>query len=74
MRSRVSSCARRFSIPASSNGNWTITKTLAICVVCGDPANHTQRLVASSDRVLVGATGLYEARCRHCFDPNLETA
>ena len=34
-----------------------ITKTLAICVVCGDPANHTQRLVASSDRVLVGATG-----------------
>ena len=32
-----------------------ITKTLAICVVCGNPANHTQRLVASSDRVLVGA-------------------
>jgi len=48
-----------------------ITKTLAICVVCGDPANHTQRLVASSDRVLVGATGIYEARCRHCFDPKL---
>ena len=48
-----------------------ITKTLAICVVCGDPANHTQRLVASSDRVLVGASGLYEARCRRCFDPTL---
>ena len=48
-----------------------ITKTHAICVVCGDPASHTQRLVASSDRVLVGATGLYEARCRHCFDPSL---
>ncbi len=48
-----------------------ITKTLAICVVCGDPANHTQRLVASGERVLVGATGLYEARCRHCFDPTL---
>ena len=48
-----------------------ITKTLAICVVCGDPANRTQRLVASSDRVLVGASGLYEARCRHCFDPTL---
>ena len=48
-----------------------ITKTLAICVVCGEPANHTQRLVASGDRVLVGATGLYEARCRHCFDPGL---
>lgn len=48
-----------------------ITKTLAICVVCGDPANHTQRLVVSSDRVLVGASGMYEARCRHCFDPTL---
>jgi len=46
-----------------------ITKTLAICMVCGDPANHTQRLVASGERVLVGATGFYEARCRHCFDP-----
>jgi thymidine kinase len=48
-----------------------ITKTLAICVVCGNPANHTQRLVPSSDRVLVGASGVYEARCRHCFDPTL---
>jgi thymidine kinase len=48
-----------------------ITKTLAICMVCGDPANHTQRLVASRERVLVGATGAYEARCRHCFDPTL---
>jgi thymidine kinase len=48
-----------------------ITKTLAICVVCGDPANHTQRLVHSSDRVLVGASGMYEARCRRCFDPHL---
>lgn len=48
-----------------------ITKTLAICVVCGAPANHTQRLVASRERVLVGAQGMYEARCRRCFDPHL---
>jgi thymidine kinase len=48
-----------------------ITKTLAICMVCGNPANHTQRLVASNDRVLLGAGGMYEARCRHCFDPTL---
>ena len=48
-----------------------ITKTLAICMVCGAPANHTQRLVASNERVLVGASGTYEARCRHCFDPRL---
>ncbi len=48
-----------------------ITKTHAICMVCGNPANHTQRLVPSGDRVLVGASGLYEARCRRCFDPHL---
>ena len=48
-----------------------ITKTLAICMVCGAPANHTQRLVASSERVVVGGSGTYEARCRKCFDPSL---
>ena len=48
-----------------------ITKTLAICMVCGNPANHTQRLVASEDRVLLGTQGTYEARCRRCFDPHL---
>ena len=48
-----------------------ITKTLAICMVCGNPANYTQRLVASEDRVLLGAQGTYEARCRVCFDPGL---
>ena len=26
-------------------------------------------LVESSDRIVVGATGLYEARCRRCFEP-----
>lgn len=46
-----------------------ITKTLAICVRCGYPANHTQRLVPSTDLVLIGAADAYEARCRYCFDP-----
>lgn len=48
-----------------------IEKTLAICMKCGNPANYTQRLVESSDRVLVGAAGTYEARCRRCFEPLL---
>jgi len=48
-----------------------ITKLLAICVRCGNPAVHTQRLVASEDLIVVGATGTYEARCRRCFEPNL---
>ena len=46
-----------------------ITKTLAICVRCGAPANRTQRLVESSDRFLIGAVDAYEARCRLCFEP-----
>lgn len=43
-----------------------ITKTLAICVVCGNPADKTQRKISSSERVLVGAAESYEARCRKC--------
>jgi len=48
-----------------------ITKTLAICMQCGNPAKHTQRLIDSEDLVVVGAAGMYEARCRRCFEPNL---
>jgi thymidine kinase len=48
-----------------------VTKTHAICMVCGNPASHTQRLVASGERMLLGASGTYEARCRRCFDPTL---
>jgi thymidine kinase len=46
-----------------------ITKELAICMVCGNPANRSQRIVASTDRVMVGAAGDYEARCRKCHVP-----
>ncbi len=49
----------------------SITKTLAICMRCGNPAKHTQRLVESSDLIVVGATGMYEARCRRCFEPGV---
>jgi thymidine kinase len=47
----------------------SITKTLAICMRCGNPAKHTQRLVESTDLIVVGAAGMYEARCRRCFEP-----
>ena len=49
-----------------------ITKTLAICVRCGAPANRTQRIVDVTDRLLVGAGDVYEARCRLCFEPPLD--
>ena len=49
----------------------SITKTLAICMRCGHPAKHMQRLVESSELIVVGATGMYEARCRRCFEPGV---
>lgn len=49
----------------------SITKTLAICMRCGNPAKHTQRLVESHDLIVVGAAGMYEARCRRCFEPGV---
>jgi len=47
-----------------------VDKLQAICMVCGEPASRTQRLVNGSPAryddpvVIVGASELYEARCR----------
>jgi thymidine kinase len=45
-----------------------ITKALAICVVCGAPANRTYRKVQRAGRVVVGGSEIYEARCRRCYE------
>ena len=48
----------------------TVDKLQAICMVCGEPATRTQRLVNGSPAhyhdpvVIVGAAEMYEARCR----------
>ena len=49
-----------------------ITKTHAICMRCGQPANYTQRTFESEERVAVGGAGMYEARCRSCFVPHAD--
>jgi thymidine kinase len=49
-----------------------ITKTHAICMKCGQPANYTQRTFESEERVAVGGAGMYEARCRTCFVPHAD--
>jgi thymidine kinase len=46
-----------------------VVKLSAVCMVCGAPAIHSQRLGSSQELVVVGAAGLYEARCRRCFLP-----
>lgn len=49
-----------------------ITKTHAICMKCGQPANYSQRTFESEERVAVGASDKYEARCRGCFVPHAD--
>lgn len=44
-----------------------VTKLHAVCMVCGGPAIHSQRLVREGKRVLVGSKSAYEPRCRNCF-------
>ncbi len=51
-----------------------VTKQLAICMVCGDPANFTQRLTKATAQVVVGAAETYEARCRRHFEAPADTA
>lgn len=46
-----------------------VDKTLAVCMVCGAPANRSQRLVHRESQVLLGAREVYEARCRAHWDP-----
>ncbi len=45
-----------------------VTKNLAICLKCGNPANRTQRTVHRGEQILVGSTEAYEARCRNCHE------
>ncbi len=47
-----------------------IQKMLAICVICGAPADRSQRTVCRSSQVLVGESEAYEARCRNHWDPD----
>lgn len=46
-----------------------VTKTHAICVLCGNPANRSQRVLGGDEVVQVGGGDSYEPRCRKCFDP-----
>src|SRR5215831_15334 len=48
-----------------------VTKNLAICLVCGGPAGRSQRVSEGKKRIDVGHADKYEARCRHCFRPEV---
>ena len=44
-----------------------VTKNLAVCTKCGNPASFTQRMTKDTKRIVVGTTDAYQARCRRCF-------
>lgn len=62
------------SIPDLMARAEMVDKLHAICVVCGEEASRTQRLIdgrparADDPIVLVGAAEVYEARCRQCHE------
>lgn len=44
-----------------------VTKVHAICMRCGNLANHSHRMTDESSLVLLGETNNYEPLCRDCF-------
>ncbi len=48
-----------------------VNKQYAICMVCGEAATRTQRLISASSDILVGSSDAYEARCRLHFEPHV---
>lgn len=47
-----------------------VTKLHAVCVACGGPASHSQRVVPGDERMMLGGAEQYEPRCRQCFEPS----
>lgn len=47
----------------------SVTKFLAVCSQCGQPAHRSQRIIQETGRVLIGGADIYEPRCRICFQP-----
>ncbi len=44
-----------------------VTKVHAICMRCGNLANHSHRIMGGSDLVQLGEMDSYEPLCRDCF-------
>ena len=51
-----------------------VQKVHAICVRCGNLANHSHRLSKSKDLVLLGEQDVYEPLCRACYNEALAAA
>lgn len=45
-----------------------VTKVHAVCVQCGNLAQHSHRLSSGNHLVMLGEKDTYEPLCRHCFN------
>jgi thymidine kinase len=54
-------------IPALLATAEYVTKVHAICIRCGNLANHSHRISGGKDLVLLGEMDSYEPLCRDCF-------
>ena len=59
-------------IPALLATAEYVTKVHAICMKCGDLANHSHRFEGSDSLVELGEKGNYEPLCRRCFTKEKE--
>jgi thymidine kinase len=60
-------------IPALMATAEYVTKVHAICVRCGDLANHSHRFTKNDSLVMLGETDNYEPLCRDCFQNALQS-
>lgn len=51
-----------------------VQKVHAICVRCGNLANHSHRLSKSKDLVVLGEKDIYEPLCRDCYNKALSSS
>jgi thymidine kinase len=49
-----------------------VTKVHAICMKCGELANHSHRIIEKKELVLLGELDEYEPLCRNCFNKSLK--
>jgi thymidine kinase len=50
-----------------------VTKVHAICMRCGNLANHSHRIVEGEKVVMLGEKEAYEPLCRTCFNENRDS-
>jgi thymidine kinase len=51
-----------------------VVRLSGTCSRCGAPSTHSERLVAATDRIIVGGAAEFVATCARCFRPSRRDA